>query len=136
MTFLGTPSVNRNCIIFLNDKETKIKDANFLLLLRFVVELKKGKGGKVHINDLEEDKTIPSRTYYQYIDRLNNDLRINIMFCKDDKKKLIKSVGAGYFQISTHPDFVTFNLDNLLNYPGDSRISDLAMRLEEIEKNL
>lgn len=50
----GTTSVNRNCIILLNGKETKIKDANFLLLLRFVVELKKGKGGKVYLTDLEE----------------------------------------------------------------------------------
>ncbi len=132
----GIPSVHRNCIIFLNGKETKIKDANFLLLLRFVVELKKGKGGRVHLNDLEKDKTIPSRTYYQYIDRLNDDLKINVMFCKDGTKKLIKSVGAGYFQISTHPDFVTYNLDNLLNYPSDSQIIDLAKRLEEIEKNL
>ena len=132
----GTPSVNRNCIILLNGKETKIKDANFLLLLRFVVELKKGKGGKVHLTDLEKDKTIPSRTYYQYIDRLNDDLKINVMFCKDDKKDLIESVGAGYFQISTHPDFVSYNLENLLNYPGNGYIRDLAKRLEEIEKNL
>jgi len=132
----GTPSVRRNCIILLNDKETKIKDANFLLLLRFVVELKKGKGGKVHINDLEKDKIIPSRKYYQYIDRLNDDLKVNIMFCKDNKKDLIESLGAGYYQISTHPDFVDYNLDNLLNYPDDSRIRELAMRLEEIEKNL
>jgi len=132
----GTPSVRRNCIILLNDKETKIKDANFLLLLRFVVELKKGKGGKVHINDLEKDKIIPSRSYYQYIDRLNNDLKVNIMFCKYNTKKLIKSVGARYFQISTHPDFITYNLDNLLNYPDDSRIRDLAKQLEKIEKNL
>lgn len=132
----GTPSVNRNFIILLNGKETKIKDANFLLLLRFVVELKKGKGGRVHLNDLEKDKTIPNRLYYQYINRLNNDLKINIMFCKYDKKQLIEGVGAGYYRISTHPDFVTFNLDNLLNYPDDSQIIDLAKRLEEIEKNL
>ena len=130
----GAPSVNRNCIIFLNEKETKIKDANFLLLLRFVVELKKGKRGKVHLNDLEKDKIIPSRSYYQYIDRLNDDLKINVMFCKDNKKQLIKSLGGGYYQISTHPDFVTYNLDNLLNYPDDSRIRDLAKQLEKIEK--
>lgn len=57
------------------------------------------------------------------------------MFCKDDKKDLIESVGAGYFQISTHPDFVSYNLENLLNYPGNRYIRDLAKRLEEIEKN-
>lgn len=132
----GTLSVNHNFIIFLNEKETKIKDANFLLLLRFVVELKKGNGGKVHLNDLEKDKIIPSRKYYQYIERLNDDLKINLMFCKDSKKQLIKSLGARYYRISTHPDFVTYNLENLLNYPDDSRIRDLAKRLEEIEKNL
>jgi len=118
----------------LNGKKTKIKDANFLLLLRFVVELKKGNGGKIHLNDLEKDKTIPSRSYYQSIDRLNNDLEVNIMFCKNNKKHLIGSLGARYYRISTHPDFVTFNLDNLLDYPDDSRIRDLAKRLEEIEK--
>jgi len=100
----GTSSVNRNCIILLNDKEIKIKDANFLLLLRFVVELKKGKGGKVHLNDLEKDKIISSRTFPQYIDRLNNDL------------KLIKTLGSGCYQISTHPDFITYNKEKLLNH--------------------
>lgn len=132
----GPPSLNRNFIVLLNGKETKIKDANFLLLLRFVVELKKGKGGKVHLTDLEKDKIIPSRIYYQYINRLNDDLKINVMFCKDDKKHLIESLGASYYRISTHPDFVTFNLDNLLDYPDDNRIRDLAKRLEKIEKNL
>ena len=100
----------------LNDKEIKIKDANFLLLLRFVVELKKGKGGKVHLNDLEKDKIISSRTFPQYIDRLNNDLKINVMFCKDNNKKLIKTLGSGCYQISTHPDFITYNKEKLLNH--------------------
>lgn len=55
------------------------------------------------------------------------------MFCKDDKKHLIESLGTSYYRISTHPDFVTFNLDNLLDYPDDSQIRDLAKRLEEVK---
>lgn len=58
------------------------------------------------------------------------------MFCKDNKKDLIESLGAGYYRIFTHPDFINYNLDNLLNYPDDSQIRELAKRLEKIEKNL
>jgi len=129
----GTQSINRNCNIFINEKETKIKDANFLLLLRFVVELKKGESGRIHLKDLERDKIIPDRSYYQYIHRLRKDLEVNIT--DKDGKKFVESLGAGYYRISTHPDFVTYNLDNLLNYPDDNQIRDLAEQLEKIEKN-
>lgn len=111
----GTVPRSRSNQIILNEKKIKMPDEPFKLLLEFVVELKKGKGGWL-TKTVEEGK-------YQIFDRIRGPLAGQV-----DAKKFIENDGSKRYRISTHPDFVTYDKDALLKRP-DQSIKTLARKL-------
>lgn len=96
------------------------------LFLRLVVELKHGVDGWLHIQDLVDDRYLPSEGTSQGISRL----RGSIQSVLDQTKAvdLIQSSGDKRVRLSTAPDCITVNRASLLN-SSDQRIKILATRL-------
>lgn len=125
----GTSSINRSNEIIVNEVKIKIGDSLFLLLLRFIVELKKEAGGWINSYTLYEEKVIPDPNKYQKYSNLKRDLQGSLL--NRDAEKFIQNDGSRNFRISTHPDFITYNKEKLLNHQ-DSQIRKLA---EELSNN-
>jgi hypothetical protein len=122
----GTFPRERSNDIFLNGHKLCLGDSLFVLLLRFVVELKKGKGGWVNIYTLETEKIITDVLKYQIYSNLRTALEGSLR--EKDGKKFIESSGSKKYRISTHPDFVTYDRKKLINHP-DPDIVKLAKQL-------
>lgn len=102
----GNPPVNRSDELVLNGHKTTIPDVPFRLLIELVVELKKGEGGWL-TKHTEAGK-------YQSIDRLRKPIEGSLL--ERDAKKLIENDGSKRYRISTHPDFVICDHENLLKH--------------------
>lgn len=122
----GTSSISRSNEIIANKTKIKIGDSLFLLLLRLAVESKKGEGGWVNISTLHIDRIITDTDKYQIYSRLRTDLRGSLI--DKDGKKFIENDGSRNYRISTHPDFIKYDREKLLNHQ-DSQIRKLAEEL-------
>jgi hypothetical protein len=93
-----------------NENNIKLGDRLFALFLRFVVELKKEKGGWVNIHTLESEGIIQSediqKPTYQIYSRLRSTLQGSLS--DKDGQKFIQSDGIKNYRISTHPEFITY----------------------------
>ena len=99
----------------MNGVKIKVPDASFELLLEFVVALKEGHGGWM--------TKVVDAGKYPIFDHLRKALIVGLS--EKDGLKFIENDGAKHYRISTHPDFVTYNRDNLLRHP-DAPIRALA----------
>jgi len=122
----GNNSNNRSNEIFVNGVKIKISDSIFLLLLRLIVELKKGKGGWVNKYTLHEEQIVTDPDKYQIYSNLRSALQGSLL--NKDAKKFIENDGSKNYRISTCPDFITYNKEKLLNHK-DSDIKKLAEQL-------
>jgi len=68
----GTGSFYRSNEIIANEVKIKIGDSIFLLLLRFIVELKKGLGGWINVNTLKSERIINDPDKYQIYSNLRS----------------------------------------------------------------
>lgn len=106
----GTLPLKRSNIIMANENNIKLGDRLFALFLRFVVELKKEKGGWVNIHTLESEGIIQSediqKPTYQIYSRLRSTLQGSLS--DKDGQKFIQSDGIKNYRISTHPEFITY----------------------------
>lgn len=101
-----------------NGHKIKMPDGAFKLFIELVVAIKKGKGGWFTMA-VDAGK-------YQIFDRVRSPLQGSLL-CKD-AKKFIENNASKQYRISTHPDFVTFERDNLLKHP-DLNVRSLAKKL-------
>lgn len=122
----GTFPHKRSNEIFLNGNKLSLGDSLFALLLRFVVELKKGKGGWVNIHTLASERVIADPMKYQIYSNLRSAVEGSLL--DKDRQKFIQNDGSKNYRISAHPDFVTYDKERLLNHP-DPDIRGLAKRL-------
>jgi len=122
----GTVPTKRSNLIVVNGTNTKIGDSIFTLFLRLVVELKKKEGGWVNIHTLESENIISDPEKYQIYSNLRIQLQGSLL--DKDGQKFIQSDGSKNYRISTHPDFITYDKEKLLNHP-DQRIKELANKL-------
>ena len=99
----GKIRMKRNNRIVVNGNDIDIGDSLFHRFLRLVVELKKGKGGWVII-----DKN------YQAYGNLRNALKGSLL--EKGRQRFIENDGSKNYRISTHPDFVTYDKEKLLNH--------------------
>lgn len=111
----GTIPISRSNFIEVNGNRLKIGDSLFCLFLLLVVELKKGDGGWVNI------KTLSGK--YQIYSNLRTALQGSLLV--KDGQKFIQSDGSKNYRVSTHPDFITYDKEKLLNHQ-DHRIRELA----------
>lgn len=127
----GERPTQDNCRIILNGKDTFVDEANFKLLLRLVVQIKIGKDeGWVNMPDIIADE-VPFTTvndYHNYIYRLRKDLIHNLI--NQNPSDFIENNPSGNYRISTHPDNITCNRENLMkNFIDDQFILELAQQL-------
>lgn len=111
----GNSSIYRSNEIIVNGIKIKIGDSIFLLLLRLVVELKKEEGGWVDRNTLYKDRIIRDPDKFQIYSNLRTALQGNLL--DKNARKFIENDGSKSYRISTHPDFITYNKEKLLNHP-------------------
>ena len=114
----GTASRVRSNDIAVNGDTVKMPDESFRLLIELVAELKKRKGGW-------RTKVMLSGNY-QIFDRVRKPLEGSLQ--GKDAKKYIENNGAKQYRISTHPDFVTYDLRNLKKH-ADSVVSEFAEKM-------
>lgn len=114
----GTASRKKSNDINVNGHLIKMPDSAFGLFMELIVELKKGKGGWL-TKVVEAGK-------YQIFDRVRSPLKGSLL--GKDGLKFIEGNGSKQYRISTHPDFITYDRDNLLNH-SDSTIKALAKKL-------
>ncbi len=114
----GTASRKRSNDININGNTIKMPDTAFALLIELVVELKKGKGGWL--------TKVVDAGKYQIFDRVRQPLQGSLQ--GKDAKKFIENNASKQYRISTHPDFVTYDRENLLNY-ADITIKNMAKKL-------
>ena len=111
----GTRSIDRSNDIIVNENKIKIGDAIFLLFLRLVVELKKNRDGWISTNTLYKEHIIHDSGRYQKFSELNSRFRGSLV--EKNHTDIIENHGSGEYRISTHPDFITYDKEKLLQHP-------------------
>lgn len=122
----GTTPIERSNLIEVNGNQIQVGDSLFILLLRFMVELKKKKGGWVNIYTLEDEDIISDSMKYQIYSRLRTELKGSLL--DKDGKKFIQSDGSKNYRISTHSDFITYDKKKLLKHQVN-KVKELAREL-------
>ena len=80
----------------------------------------------VNIYDLKSEGIITDDLKYQVYIRLRIELKGSLLGKNGDK--FIESDDSKNYHISTHPDFITYDKEKLLNYQ-DNQIKDIAKKL-------
>ena len=107
-------------LVLVNGQEIRLGDKLFLLLLRLAVELKKGRGGWVHMSDLQAAGCINDPEHRQPISHLRTALKGSLR--EKNGLKFIESDRASQLRLSTHPDFVTYGKEKLKTHPDPNVI--------------
>jgi hypothetical protein len=122
----GTAPMMRSNLVIINERRLEAPDHVFRLLLRLVVELKRGEGGWVYRSDLKEEGIVADELKYQAYNRLRETLKPAVP--EGGADRLIETGSAKRVRLSTHPDFVTYARSRLLLHPDDD-VKKLANRL-------
>lgn len=122
----GTTPMKRSNLVEVDGHQIKISDAIFILLLRFVLELKKKKGGWVNRYTLQSEGFVSDAERFQMYSNLRTALEGSLL--DKDGQKFIQNDGSKNYRVSTHPDFVTYNKKKLLKHP-DERVRGIAREL-------
>ncbi len=136
----GTRSINRSNDIIVNGNKIKIGDTLFLLFLRLVVELKKNRDGWIGMNTLYGENIIHDPNRYQKFSELNSRFQGSLL--QKNHYDIIENHGSGEYRISTHPDFITYDKEKLLQHPiiKQKRLEDIdkidLVEINEIAKDL
>ncbi len=124
----GVLPMNRSNLILVNGNEIKLGDSLFLLFLRFVVELKKKKGGWVNRYTLGSEGVVNDVEKFQIYSNLRTALKGSLL--DKDGQKFVQADGSKNFRISTHPDFITYDKKKLLNHQ-DHKIGEISKTLPQ-----
>jgi len=111
----GFMPIKRSNLIEVGETELAIPDYLFLLLLRLVLELKLDKGGWIVRKTLKEEGIITAEENLQIFSNLRNALQGGLQ--GKDAKEFIQADKSKRHCLSTHPDFVTYERDKLLEHP-------------------
>lgn len=122
----GTRPHERSNDVLLNGHKLRLGDSLFALLMRFVVELKKARGGWVSSPQLEREGYIGDSARYQRYSNLRTALEGSLK--GKDGKNFIEASRSKAYRVSTHPDFITYDKEKLLNHQH-SDIGELASQL-------
>ncbi len=118
--------MERSNEIEVNDHKIRLGDSMFKLFLRFVLELKKNKGGWINRHSLGSDSIITDVDKFQIYSNLRTALQGSLL--DKDGQKFIENNGSKQYRISLHPDFITYHREMLIKHP-DSIIQELAKKL-------
>ncbi len=122
----GTIPMKRSNLMKVNGNEIKMGDSIFTLFLRFVVELKKKKGGWVNRYTLGSEGIVTDVEKFQIYSNLRTALEGSLL--DKDGQKFIQSDGSKNYRISTHPDFITYDRKKLINH-SERLVKELAIKL-------
>ncbi len=112
----GTIPMKRSNLIDVNGNEIGIADYIFVLFLSLVAELRKKEGGWVHVPTLMNDGRVTNGLKPQTFSNLRTQLKGSLL----DKEvlKFIQNDGSGNYRVSTHPDFISYDKQKLINHPN------------------
>ena len=130
----GKPSKKKSNRIIVNRDPVAVPDYLLPLLLRLVVELRKGDGGWIHVKTLAEDKVINAPEDYRRQNVLKKTLGAGLS--SDAARHLIENDGSGNYRLSTHPSFVTYEKRKLLDHPNEDvrRMAKMLPRIRRTKK--
>lgn len=105
LVFTGQMPKGRSNEVLVNGVSVTISNSLMLPLLRYVQELKKGRGGWLPHQILRDEEVIPDdeAAPARTISQLNALLRPGLL---DKKKPLFEAGGEGAYRLSVHPDFI------------------------------
>jgi len=112
----GTRPRRRRNVILLNGEEITLADALFVLLMRFVAELKKGAGGWVSPADLAAGGFIIDIEHRQRYSQLREHFKGTLR--DRDGEKFIECDRSKGYRLSTHPSLVTCDKETLSPSPA------------------
>jgi len=112
--------------ILVDNMEVIIQDSSFQIFLRMVVELFRGKGGSISIQQLEHEGHLSKDGEEQAIKRLRKCFENALKNLKPTK--FIETYETKTRRISTHPAFITYNKKKLLQH-SYSEIAKIAKNL-------
>jgi len=101
---------------------------NFILFVKLALELKRNNEGWVNIESFVQEIDLSFTGRHQLIGRLRENLMKIKALDNNSVKELIENKKGGFYRIFTHPDFITFNMEKLLNHK-DPRVRKLAEEL-------
>ena len=101
---------------------------NFIIFVKLASELTRNNEGWINIESFVQEIDLSFTGIYQLIGRLRENLMKIKALDNNSVKKLIENKKSGLYRISTHPDFITYNKEKLLNHK-DPQIRKLAEEL-------
>ena len=111
----GTVLKRRSNEIIINDIKISLGDTLLLLLLKFVVELNRDKKGWISRESLYNTHIIRDPDRCQIFSNLKSVLKGSLV--GKNPGKLIQNDFSKNYRISTHPDFITYDKETLLQHP-------------------
>jgi hypothetical protein len=111
----GLMPMKRSNLIEVGGTELAIPDYQFHLLLRLVQELKKGAGGWIARQTLVDEGILRAEENLQIFSNLRSALQGGLQ--GKSPKEFLQSDRSKNHRLSTHPDYVTYDRDKLLEHP-------------------
>jgi hypothetical protein len=106
---------------------------NFILFVKLALELTRNNEGWVDIEVFVQEIDLSFSGRHQLIERLRGNLTKIKVLDNSIVKELIENKKSGLYRISTHPDFITYNKEKLINHK-DPRVRELAENLTGNDK--
>ncbi len=124
----GKPIGNKTYRVVIDGETFAVGPKILVLLLRFVLELKKGEGGWIQTSQLINEGYLEFSNQTQTISRLRENLG-------DKKSKtLIENMPGQGYRLSVPPEWVRINDKNLILFK-DQRIKSLLDTIHNLESN-
>jgi len=132
LDFPGTADRDGRNVVVVNGHEMKLGDRQFNLLLRLAAQLKRDKEGWVHTSTLRSEGILADVEPYQIFDNLRSSLEPCLT--GTNRRDIIENVRGKGYRVSTHPDFITYNKERLLQQfkDVDARVIRIVEGLPEL----
>jgi len=132
VSFPGTVGRDGRNLVEINGCEVRLGDRAFNLLFRLAAQLKWDKEGWVHTSTLRTEGILADVEPYQIFDNLRSSLEPCLT--GTNRRDLIENIPRKGYRVSTHPDFITYNKERLLQQfkDVDARVIRIVEGLPEL----
>ncbi|MBN1971794.1 MAG: hypothetical protein JW870_20715 [Candidatus Delongbacteria bacterium] len=112
----------------IDDNGVELSENNYLIFLRLVLEIKRSKEGWVHVERFIQDTNLQLSGHFQLIARLRQNLQKIKIMDEKEVKKFIENKKGGFYRISNHPDFISYDKEQLMQV-DEGKIQDIIKQL-------
>ena len=106
----------RENYIEINGNGIELGRNNFIFFVKLALELTRNKEGWVNIESFVQEIDLSFTGIAQLIGRLRENLMKIKALDNNSVKELIENKKSGFYRISNHPDFITYNKEKLLSH--------------------